>query len=62
MNAAIYARKSTLQRGDEETESISRQIADAGAFAARLALPPIDDRKSTASRAARERRARVDGS
>jgi site-specific DNA recombinase len=44
MRAAIYARKSTLQRGDEETKSIARQVADARAFAVRLALPPIDDR------------------
>jgi len=43
MITAIYARKSTLQRGDEDTKSITRQIADARAFAARLALPPIDD-------------------
>src|SRR4051794_10926181 len=44
MKSAIYARKSTLQRGDEDTKSIARQVADARAFAARMALPPIDDR------------------
>ncbi len=44
MKAVIYARKSTLQRGDEETKSIARQIADARAFAVRLGVPSIDDR------------------
>jgi site-specific DNA recombinase len=41
MKAAIYARKSTEQRGDEETRSIARQIADARAFAKRMNLPSI---------------------
>ena len=44
MTAAIYARKSTEQRGDAETKSTQRQIADARTFAQRLGLPPIDDR------------------
>ncbi len=32
MKAAIYARKSTLQRGDEETKSVTRQVVDGRAF------------------------------
>lgn len=36
MIAAIYARKSTEQRGDDETKSVARQIANARAFAQRM--------------------------
>ena len=43
MIAAIYARKSTLQRGDEETKSVARQIADARAFVKRMRFPAIQD-------------------
>jgi DNA invertase Pin-like site-specific DNA recombinase len=43
MIVAVYARKSTEQRGDEETRSIARQIADARAFAKRMNLPLIPD-------------------
>jgi site-specific DNA recombinase len=43
MVAAIYARKSTEQRGDAESKSVARQIADARAFAARMNLPEIAD-------------------
>ncbi|HEY7288607.1 MAG TPA: recombinase family protein [Vicinamibacterales bacterium] len=43
MIAAIYARKSTLQRGDEETKSVARQIADARAFAKRMRFPVVRD-------------------
>ena len=43
MRAAIYARKSTVQRGDDEMRSITRQIADARSFAVRQGLPRIED-------------------
>ena len=43
MKTAIYCRKSTLQRGDEDTRSIPRQIADARAFAGRMGLGNVDD-------------------
>ena len=43
MTTAIYARKSTLEHGDDLTRSIARQIADARAFARRMNLPSIPD-------------------
>ena len=43
MTVAVYARKSTEQRGDDNAKSVVRQIADARAFAELRGLPPIDD-------------------
>jgi site-specific DNA recombinase len=43
MTAAIYARKSTEQRGDAESKSVARQLADARAFAHRMHFPAIGD-------------------
>ena len=45
MNAAIYARKSTEQRGSAETKSIACQVGDASVFAKQLGLQPIDDKR-----------------
>jgi site-specific DNA recombinase len=44
MIVAIYARKSTEQRGDDNAKSVVRQIADARAFAKLRGLPAIEDR------------------
>jgi DNA invertase Pin-like site-specific DNA recombinase len=43
MVTAIYARKSTEQRGDAESKSVARQLADARAFAHRMHFPAIGD-------------------
>ena len=43
MIAAIYARKSTEQRGNLEAKSVTRQIAEARAFAKRMELGVIEE-------------------